>query len=98
MRSLPVLDCWLSFAMVLSVPLWRVGSSIRCSAVRRSAWDARSHTALTIRPRKWRTRRLRVGIGMTALTVPEIQRLLIATSLQRIPTNQDIEFHLAWSN
>lgn len=32
--------------------------------------------------------------GMTALTVPEIQRLLTAASTQ--PT--DIEFHLTWSN
>jgi hypothetical protein len=36
--------------------------------------------------------------GMTALTVPEIQRLLTAATAWRIPTNQDIEFHLAWSD
>ena len=36
--------------------------------------------------------------GMTALTVPEIQRLLATASAQRIPAIQDIEFHLAWSN
>jgi hypothetical protein len=36
--------------------------------------------------------------GMTALTVPEIQHLLTTTTAQRISTNQDIEFHLAWSD
>jgi SRSO17 transposase len=36
--------------------------------------------------------------GMTALTVPEIQRLLITTAAWRMPANQDVEFHLAWSN
>jgi SRSO17 transposase len=36
--------------------------------------------------------------GMTALTVPEIQRLLTTTAAWRIPANQDIEFHLAWSS
>ncbi len=36
--------------------------------------------------------------GMTALTVPEIQRLLTTTTAQRIPANQDIGFHLAWSD
>jgi hypothetical protein len=38
-----------------------------------------------------------VDCGMTALTVPEIQRLL-ATTAHRILTNRDIEFHLAWSD
>jgi SRSO17 transposase len=36
--------------------------------------------------------------GMTALTVPEIQRLLTTTTAWRIPANQDIEHQLAWSN
>jgi len=38
--------------------------------------------------------------GLIALTVPEIQRLLaIATATaQRMPTNPDIGFHLAWSD
>lgn len=35
--------------------------------------------------------------GMTALTVPEIQRLLTTSSAQRIPARQDIDFYLAWS-
>nr|WP_169739826.1 hypothetical protein [Actinospica robiniae] len=35
---------------------------------------------------------------MTALTVPEIQRLLTTTAAWRIPASQDIEFHLAWSD
>jgi SRSO17 transposase len=36
--------------------------------------------------------------GMTALTVPEIQCLLTTTGARRKPVNQDIEFHLAWSD
>jgi hypothetical protein len=36
--------------------------------------------------------------GMTALTVPEIQRLLTMGSARRIPLNQNTEFHLAWSD
>ena len=36
--------------------------------------------------------------GMTALTVPEIQRLLTTTTAWRKPANQDIEFHLNWSD
>jgi SRSO17 transposase len=36
--------------------------------------------------------------GMTALTVPEIQRLLATTAVGRTPANQDIGFHLAWSH
>ena len=36
--------------------------------------------------------------GMTALTVPETQRLLTTTTAWRIPANQEIEFHLAWSH
>jgi SRSO17 transposase len=36
--------------------------------------------------------------GMTALTVPEIQRLLTTTTAHRKPANQDIGFHLAWSD
>jgi SRSO17 transposase len=36
--------------------------------------------------------------GMTALTVPEIQRLLTTTVAWRVLANQDIGFHLAWSD
>lgn len=36
--------------------------------------------------------------GMTAPTVPEIQRLLTTTIGGRIPVNQYIEYQLAWSN
>ncbi|MBR7827563.1 IS701 family transposase [Actinospica sp. MGRD01-02] len=36
--------------------------------------------------------------GMTALTVPEIQRLLTMTSVQRTSANQNIAFHLRWSD
>ena len=35
---------------------------------------------------------------MTALTVPEIQRLLTTTSPPQTPASQDVEFHLSWSN
>ena len=36
--------------------------------------------------------------GMTALTVPEIQRLLATTDTRRTPANQHIKFHQAWSD
>jgi hypothetical protein len=36
--------------------------------------------------------------GMIALAVPEIQRLLTMATAQRMPTNPDIGFHLAWSD
>ena len=36
--------------------------------------------------------------GKTALTVPEIQRLLATTVAQRTPPTQTIDFHLAWSD
>jgi hypothetical protein len=36
--------------------------------------------------------------GLTALTVPEIQRLLATTTAGRTPAIQDIGFYLAWSN
>ena len=35
---------------------------------------------------------------MTALTVPEIQRLLTMTPASRIPAASSLEFHLAWSD
>jgi hypothetical protein len=35
---------------------------------------------------------------MTALTVPEIQRLLTIATTRQIPPTLEIEFHLAWSD
>ncbi len=43
-------------------------------------------------------RKAPVDCGMTALTVPEIQRILITTNAQRAPANQNENLHLAWSD